>query len=197
MKIFGIGLPRSGTSSLNRALQLLGYRAKHFPHIEEEIKNGNYHLTILETYDALTDAPVVPIFAQLDTAYPGSKFILTIRGLDDWLRSCEQFFNEQDREITNHSEQFRDMLFFYRVYVFGRHTFHRERWAYVYELHHSSVTRHFQGRPDDLLRFNIRTGDGWAQLCPFLQRPVPTCAFPYVNAFERRVQNAGNGFAGC
>src|SRR5207237_3908 len=48
VKVFGIGLSRTGTTSLTRALELLGYRAKHYPTAESHF----------EEYDALTDTPV-------------------------------------------------------------------------------------------------------------------------------------------
>jgi hypothetical protein len=182
MKIFGIGLSRTGTFSLSRALEILGYRSKHFPRIEREILNGDYHLPILDEYDALTDTPVVPIFPQLDTAYPGSKFILTIRDLESWLDACERFFTWQDQAVIGSS--FEDVVRFHRLYVYGRRTFHRDRWAYVYERHHANVDWYFRERPNDLLKFDIRSGAGWEVLCPFLRRPAPSDAFPHVNAFS-------------
>lgn len=180
VKIFGIGLSRTGTYSLNSALELLGFRSKHFPRIEREILGGDYRLRILDEYDALTDTPVVPIFAQLDAAYPGSKFVFTVRALDDWLDACERFFSWQDRVVSG--QPFEKVALWHRLYVYGRQTFHRERWAYVYERHQANVDHHFATRPDDLLRMNIRTGDGWDSLCPFLGRPVPQRDFPHVNA---------------
>lgn len=182
VKIFGIGLSRTGTYSLNRALELLGFRAKHFPRIEQNILSGNYQLDMLNTYDALTDTPVAPIFAQLDSAYPGSKFILTTRTLDAWLDACQKFFPWQDQNVGNSS--FAQAVAFQRLYVYGCCTFNRDRWAYVYETHHRNVEHHFRARPGDLVVIDITAGDGWNVLCPFLGQPVPELAFPHVNAFR-------------
>ncbi len=182
VKIFGIGLSRTGTYSLNRALELLGFRAKHFPRIERNILSGNYQLDALNTYDALTDTPVAPIFAQLDSAYPGSKFILTTRALDDWLDACQNFFPWQDHNVG--SSPFAQAAAFQRLYVYGCCTFNRDRWAYVYEAHQRNVEHHFRTRPNDLLVMDITAGDDWTALCPFLGKRVPAFAFPHVNAFR-------------
>jgi hypothetical protein len=182
MKIFGIGLSRTGTHSLNSALELLGYRAKHFPRIEQEILDGDYRLESVGLYDALTDTPVAPIFAQLHAAHPGSKFILTVRPLDDWLDACERFFAWQDREVGG--SPFARTVVFQRIYVYGCNTFHRDRWAYVYETHRRNVEHHFRDRPSDLLVMDITAGDGWGVLCPFLGHEAPDSDFPHISAFS-------------
>ena len=181
MKIFGIGLSRTGTLSLTHGLEMLGFRAKHFPRIEQEILTGKYQLESVQDFDALTDTPVAPIFAQLDATHPNSKFILTVRPLDDWLDACSRFFAWQDREVAD--SPFARVVVFQRLYVYGCGTFNRDRWAYVYETHTRNVQHHFATRPSDLLIMNIRAGDGFAVLCPFLGRAPVLEPFPHSNAF--------------
>lgn len=192
MKIFGIGLSRTGTYSLNEALVVLGFRAKHFPHIEQEIMRGEYRLKILEQYDALTDTPVAPIFAQLDRAYPGSKFILTLRPLDAWLDACERYFTWQDKEVGSSSHA--NVVALQRLYVYGCVTYNRDRWAYVYETHERNVTAYFANRPRDLLKMRIVQGEGWDALCAFLGYLAPSSPFPHANAYEHLAPQVG-GFA--
>ena len=74
-KVFGIGMPKTGTSSLNAALEILGSHACHFPHDSTtvaEIRAANYRLSILDAFDALTDVPIPAIYPQLDTAWTSS-----------------------------------------------------------------------------------------------------------------------------
>ena len=99
-KIFGIGFHKTGTSSLARALTLLGFNTIHGdprkkpPYgdegrtLIEMIDKGNYELPTIEKYDAFTDNPYFSIWKQLDSNYPGSKFILTIRDPKKWIKSC-------------------------------------------------------------------------------------------------------------
>ena len=51
-KIFGIGLSKTGTSSLSEALEILGYSTVHFPSTLSEIAY----------YDAATDSTVARRF---------------------------------------------------------------------------------------------------------------------------------------
>jgi hypothetical protein len=179
ISLFGIGLSRTGTTSLTRALETLGYRSKHFPHIERDILEANYLLPSAAGYDALTDLPVVPIFAQLADAHPDSRFVLTVRDVNAWLDACELYFELQDRCMTDTRVQ--RSLTFHRLYVYGCRKYQRERWRYVYETHLRNVTTFFQAHPQRLLLMNISAGDGWACLCAFLGRAVPSLVFPREN----------------
>lgn len=182
ISVFGIGLSRTGTTSLTRALETLGYRTKHFPHIEQDILAGNYLLPSAAGYDALTDLPVVPIFAQLAHAYPESRFVLTVRDVSVWLDACERYFDWQDQCVTDPRVQ--RSLTFHRLYAYGCRKYQRERWRYVYETHLRNVRTFFQTCPQRLLVMNIPAGDGWASLCAFLDRAVPSPVFPRENTFE-------------
>jgi Sulfotransferase domain len=79
-KVFGVGLSRTGTTSLHYALGFLGYRSIHFPppHQLRELLNF---------YDAAVDTPVACVFKELAEAYPDARFVLTVRDMDSWLAS--------------------------------------------------------------------------------------------------------------
>lgn len=47
--------------------------------------------------------------------------------------------------------------------------------------HEHEVRAHLADRPEHLLEVNWPNGDGWEQLCRFLQRPIPDMAFPHEN----------------
>jgi hypothetical protein len=186
-KIFGIGLPKTGTSSLNRALGILGYRSAHFPNdavTVAELKAGRYDLSILRSYDALTDVPVPAIFAQLDMAWPGSKFILTIRDPVSWLESCRNApFNREDELPDAGSTRE-----FYRVLLYGTVAYQPDRFAWVYATHVRNVMEHFTGaKSDQLLILDLVGGEGWEKLCSFLSVPEPGAPFPHDNPRSRRV----------
>lgn len=178
-KVFGIGLSKTGTTSLAAALQQLGYRTIHYPHdpvTAQQLMLGDFRLRILEEHDAALDTPIVPFYRDLDCEYPGSKFLLTVRRKDDWLRSIEQWWDQQtiwwDREV--------DRCYF-RAAVYGCINFHRERFSHVYDTHLENVQRYFQNRPRDLLVFDICGGEGWGKLCKFLAKPIPADLFPQEN----------------
>src|SRR5438105_11325665 len=85
-KIFGIGLSKTGTTSLANALQILGYKTKDNMGVVNYATHdlSSVHLEVVEAYDALTDTPIPSFYRELDARYPGSRFILTVRDSDEW-----------------------------------------------------------------------------------------------------------------
>lgn len=182
-RIFGIGLSRTGTKSLTRALEHLGYRTIHYPHDPAtlaELSNSVFRLTVLEAFEAVTDITATPYYAQFDREYPGSKFVLTVREIDDWLTSMEAHFDRLGPYLESHPDM-RPFTDFICAAVYGTHSFHRGRMRWVYETHVGNVRRYFERRPDDLLEIDICGDAGWDQLCSFLDRPMPDMAFPFLN----------------
>ncbi|HEY3303570.1 MAG TPA: sulfotransferase [Candidatus Binatia bacterium] len=168
-KIFAIGLSKTGTTSLHQAFKDLGFLSKHFPKVPE-IFAGQFRC--FDTIDAASDISIVPYYPQLDAAYPDSKFVLTVRDIDDWLQSMEKWWR-RERKPTEYMIQV-------RLAVYGVHIFHAGRLKYVYEKHLADVEKFFADRPRDLLKMNICAGEGWEKLCPFLNKPMPGTGFPFV-----------------
>ena len=183
-KIFGIGLSRTGTKSLTRALNALGYVMVHYPTDPQtymELSGGDYAVTLLDHIDGLTDITVAPFYAQLDQLFPDSKFILTVRDKASWLRSLDRHWEGKPiyDNIPDQADVIR-MKQFLRAAVYGTFCFNPERLSYVYDLHYRQVLDYFKDRPDKLLVMNVTEGDGWEELCTFLGRPTPQIPFPNV-----------------
>ena len=184
-RVFGLGLSRTGTSSLTSALYRLGVNTKHYARdpreMYQQLRNGDYELDILKKRTrGLTDIPHVPYFAQLDHVWQGSKFILTIREKDAWLRSVDQLLQSSMKWWDN-DPQYRQIAEFFRASVYGTIWFNRDRFSYVYDTHTRNVLHYFQGRPDDLLVIDICAGEGWEKLCPFFGVDLPNEPFPRVS----------------
>ena len=136
-KVFGLGLSKTGTSSLGEALNMLGIKTIHYPHDQktyDDLTNGNYRLSVLEEYQGIVDISVAPFYAQLDRIYPDSKFILTVRNKDSWLRSIEIHWRlMMDR--CNSDPQYKKYTEFICACVYGSLQFNRDRFLYVYDTH--------------------------------------------------------------
>lgn len=183
MKVFCIGLSKTGTRSLHDALQILGLRSVHWggpdlqtavqrgPEIraavERSLAAGRPLLTDLEDAEAYSDIHALSInFDVLDRQYPGSKFILTVRELDDWLDSRRRHV-EANQAMRARGEYAGTFL-----------TIDVETWRSEAVEHERRVRAHFAGRPDDLLVLDIAAGHGWERLCPFLGVAIPVEPFP-------------------
>ena len=51
----------------------------------------------------------------------------------------------------------------------------------AYETYNAGIREYFRGRAEDLLEINFELGDAWPQLCQFLQVPEPQEPFPHEN----------------
>ncbi len=181
-KIFGIGLSKTGTSSLHAALEILGYRSIHFPISREEI----------HAHDASSDISVSCQFKQLDKLYPGSKFILTTRDLNQWLQSCEHHFGRKVN-LGELPAKLREFLMTQRLLNYGTTSYDPVLFQDAYQRHIQHVQNYFAHRHQDLLIMNISSGEGWERLCHFLEHSIPEQPFPQENvacgALEERFRD--------
>lgn len=89
-KIFGIGLPKTGTTSIHKAMTILGFTSQHYfgdARTIEQLRLADYDLDVLRRLEFACDLPIPLIYRQLEDVYPGSKYILTERDIDSWLAS--------------------------------------------------------------------------------------------------------------
>ncbi|MCW5776876.1 MAG: hypothetical protein KIS87_10595 [Phycisphaeraceae bacterium] len=182
--VFGIGLSKTGTNSLNEALCSLGYRSIHYPDCALML-SGQY-AEALRGYDAATDISVAAFYRELDAAFPGSKFILTVRQLGSWLRSVGEHMSRRPPESLEPGEPRGDI----RARLYGTRGWDADLFVEAYRRHVAAVRAHFADRPVDLLQIDVCAGQGWEKLCPFLGRPTPAIAFPSLNRSEERRMSA-------
>ena len=181
-KVFCIGFQKTGTSSLREALMQLGYRVtgvfgRDTPLDELRETFVQTGLRIAGDFDAVEDMPWPLMFRELDKAFPGSKFILTLRDTDKWYGSIAGHFGANPYHIQQltYGEEFPAPV--------G----HEQRYREVFEAHNAAVREYFSGRPEDLLEFSLERGDGWAELCSFLDIvDVPDGPFVHTNSTRQR-----------
>jgi 3'-phosphoadenosine 5'-phosphosulfate (PAPS) 3'-phosphatase len=177
MKIFGIGLSKTGTTSLSHALEILGYRTKDNLGVVNYAAGdlSSLDTTLLEENDAFTDTPIPSFYQELDKEYPGSKFILTTRNMDGWLKSCKKQFTQKHADKQNTAS---NLLF---MDLYGCTVFDEQKFKKGYQTFVDGVTQYFRDRQHDLLIQDVTTGEGWEKLCPFLETPIPDIPFPRAN----------------
>jgi hypothetical protein len=181
-RIFGIGMHKTGTTSLHAALRALGFESAHWKNahwakaIYEEMTGYGKSWTVEHNY-ALSDLPIAILYEQLDRAYPGSKFILTLRNEGSWLKSVESHW---DHNLNPYRHQWSNDPFSHKVHkiIYGRKSFDALCFLERYRRHNTEVREYFKHRPSDLLVMDMSNGAGWQQLCAFLDRPVPNEPYP-------------------
>src|SRR6056297_1638044 len=93
-KVFGIGLNKTGTTTLGVCLNKLGYNVKDCDlkllKYSDQKKMDPIYDTV-KKYDGFQDWPWPLLYKELDQRFPGSKFILTTRkNSEAWFRSLKK-----------------------------------------------------------------------------------------------------------
>ncbi len=161
-KVFAIGLPKTGTNSITNVFTDLGFKTKHYIAHNFEEKSSKY--------DFISDVLASIRFEWLDRAYPGSKFILTVRELNSWLDSCRNHFKREAGGIMGKV----------REELFGVNVWDEELFRETYNRHFRNVRTYFQGR-DNLLILDILGGDKPDRMEDFLGFDVNVGSFPKKN----------------
>ncbi len=170
-KIFVVGISKTGTTSMNSALRILGFTGVDHPH-------PNEYANFLEgIYDFGTDMPFMFEYKKLDKIFPNSKFILTTRtNLDEWFESSLAQHRKRPAD---------DWEMAYRLFMYGQRgckLHDRQAFIDIYNEHTNGVLEYFKNRPDDLLVMNLFADtEKWNPLCAFLGKPVPVVPFPHLN----------------
>jgi len=180
-RVWGIGLTRTGTTSLNSALKILGYRSAHWPTLAQLLQG---HL------QAATDESVAALYRYLDFRFPQSRFIVTVRSEDAWIESVKLHRARWGRtlsefaalcrsgDVTNCSYERGVEVAFTQMTLYGTVEFDRDRFLSGYRRFHREVMEYFSARPNDVLYMDICAGEGWTVLCDFLGCEQPSVPFP-------------------
>ncbi|GEM_PF-1081596 len=186
-KVFGIGLSRTGTTSLCAALSVLGIDAAHWtnPLTHQLLSEVDYFML-----GAATDCCVSAEMEKLYHQYPNARFVLTTRPLEPWLKS---FGEHHDRHSwAGDIEGLRAVFdradcphkFEHAALEFGLYL-NAGSLAEAYRAFDARVRHFFSDKPEGkLLTLDLFAGQGWPELCGFLGRPVPRQPFPKLNAMS-------------
>lgn len=168
MRIFCIGLPKTGTSSLNEALKILGYESYHSETwVLEKILASEFYFR----FDALTHS-VERHYELFERLYENARFICTTRPYESWIVSVEK---QLTKDVTE-SEWSK----LRRIYSFGTHKFSEPVLHNVFDSHRIGMSRFARKLPKHRFCY-MEISRGWRPLCDFLDRMIPNMPFPHLN----------------
>lgn len=176
MKVFCIGLPKTGTTSIGKAFDILGIShngATDSSLAIRDICNGSfkYIKEQIEEFNGFEDTPYHLIYEWLCITYPNAKFILTERASpESYLNSLK---NESEAKKQSGIHQLKKTAQFGFPLVEGN-----ERAVVDYYVKHNYNAKM---RCDNLLVMNFEKGHGWQELCNFLGYSIPNQPFPHEN----------------
>jgi len=180
-KVFIIGLPRTGTTSVCVAFLNLGYRVAHCALTERS----------LLTADVVGDTPAYADYRMLDERFPQSRFIYLDRKIESWLLSIKSLLANMIVGLTTPEGGFHPIV--RRCYS---QIFHPITAEYInsdahlracYECHRAAVFEYFHDRRDSFLAISLDDANSYSKLTGFLEIDGKGSAFPKMNTEGRIV----------
>ena len=196
-KVFCLGFPKTGTTSLEVALQRLGYnvcrgasRNNHSNFLMALQVHGDTEeiARVIRHHDAFTDLPFggTDLYLWLSRRYPDARFLHTVRAPEHWYRSLlnqlEKAGGSTDAPLDSlHAAGgYGAAMVVRRVWGIADPVAQKDRTLQYYRQLNASILTHFAGR-ETFLSFDLTQEPGWHALCGFLGRPVPDQPFPHEN----------------
>jgi hypothetical protein len=198
-KIFCIGRNKTGTTSLKRAFADLGFIVGNQRRAEwllDDYVAGNFEPIIryCRSAQVFQDFPFSypETYKHVDEAYPGSKFILSVRdSAEQWYQSLTRFHAKRfgnGRLPTPEQLQSADYVYPGWMWKANRAVYqtpetdlyHKESLIQQYNEHNQRVLDHFRGR-DCLLVISLTEPDAYRRFCRFIGVEPQQDSFPWEN----------------
>ena len=180
-KVVGIGLPKTGTTTLGYCFRRFGFKHRTFDmDLAVKVKRAQLEQVLKEAekYETFEDWPWFSIYRELDQRFPNSKFILTLR--KDTAAYVASLKGHHEREGIRRKD-FVKPYWWDEVFGVEPADWDYEKSALRYEKHNQEVLEFFGSRINkDLLVVCWENGDGWAKLSNFLHKKAPDECFPHL-----------------
>lgn len=179
LKLFGVGLPKTGLSSLSSMLKLRGIEIGRVDSVQRRLFfDGTDYMKVLENYDTATFFCDTPTYLMYKIAFEkygeSSRFILTVRKDGKlWFESLKR------HSLYAHPIKHNHRRIYGRFYPNG---FDEEHIAY-YDRHNAEVARFFAERSASHLLLTLRVDepDAVYKLSRFLDINFDVPVFPREN----------------
>jgi hypothetical protein len=200
-KIFCIGRNKTGTTSLKKAFEDLGFvvgnqRKAELLSAQYWQKDFDAIVDYCTTAEVFQDFPFSypETYKQLDKAFPGSKFILTVRdNPEQWYNSVTKFHAKlfgngkiptvqqlQNAPYVHKGWMWENLSRLYGVSS-KENPYDKEKLVKHYEKHNADVIEYFKSRNNDLLVINLSDPDAYTKFCEFIGVKSDKNNFPWEN----------------
>ena len=188
MVIVGAALPRTGTMSVKRALEILGFAPSY--HMHEVFRNPN-HLKVwrdasqgilpdwrafLGGYASTLDFPACLFWQHIFKEFPKAKVLLLLRDPNDWYESVEATIYQVAKEKIDEPTHLLVRQLFFGEFLKDQFE-NRSQAMAVFEKYCTEVKSSVNST--DLVEYSV--SEGWGPLCKALSCPVPEEPFPMTN----------------
>lgn len=201
-KIFCIGLNKTGTTTIKRVFNDLGYKVGNQREAEFMLEDWGKKefkkiISYCNKYDAFQDVPFSLPFTYivLHQYFPNAKFILTVRNnSEQWYNSITTFHSKlwgNNDGIPPTNEQLKSATYIFkgRPFIANKLQFDtppnspydKDSLIKYYETHRYNVKTYFRHLPAKLLEINVAKSVDYERLCHFLDKKPTRTGFPWLN----------------
>ncbi|CAF2709820.1 unnamed protein product [Rotaria sp. Silwood2] len=199
VRVVGAGLPRTGTSSLKSALEILGFGPCH--HMSELCNKPEQSVAfaraldgyetnffeLMKGYGSTVDFPTAIFYKEIHKVYPEAKIILTVRDSGEkWYESFVNTIEPVCNDITYY-------IAVYPIRILRLQCIVARKFIQKWKIEYGKIGPHLhdtynacvikENKQNELLVFDVK--EGWPPLCKFLNVPIPTdIPFPQLNDAE-------------
>lgn len=177
-KVIGLGFAKTGTTTFRRSLERLGLDVVGFQgELVHQVLAGNKEpaLTALAGHSGAANWPWALLGEDIDQAFPGSKFVVTVReSPDTWIQSMRAQEKKRSKSAYRNA-----------IYGVSRIRGNEDMLLKLYEDHNQRIHNYFSAPGKELIELCFEKGEGWAELCEFLDLPIPEDPFPHENKSQR------------
>jgi hypothetical protein len=174
-KLFIIGLPRTGTTSVSVALLQHHFKVAHTAYTKHAF----------ELADVVSDAPCFCDYRELDQLFPGSQFVYLQRSLEVWVPSMQMLLQKMLAELDHKTGYLHPVLkrVIHKTFALAtaEDPLSVEHLRRCYLHHQQEVMSYFLGR-EDLLSIDISQAGSLHSLLTFLGvNSDAVSEFPHLN----------------
>jgi hypothetical protein len=198
LKVVGSGLGRTGTKSMQSALNMLGFGPCHhmvevFAHPESmqlwvDASDGRPDWDLIfKDYQSVVDYPGAAHWRAIADHYPDAKVLHTVRDPDRWFESTQATIFAPRAGARADGQGLQERFFASFMAPMREHIDDRAFMTDYFRRHTEAVKAAIA--PERLLIYEV--GEGWERLCAFLGAPIPEAPYPSENSradFIARVQ---------
>src|SRR3990167_7933343 len=189
LKVIGAGFGRTGTLSMQAALETLGfgpcyhmrviYDAQDHINLWEEahLKRSEFDFEkLLDNFQSAVDWPVCDFYKELADQYPNAKVILNVRDPDIWYKSAsETIYAVIKLRVNTPLGTLNNKVIWNGTFSDRFEDAEHAKKKFVDHIESVKATI----PAERLLVFSVT--EGWGPLCNFLNVPIPEAPFPHLN----------------
>lgn len=175
-RVFNVSHHKCGTTSVHRALEILGFKSHHWYNPDHLLK---VHLDgrvaadplLCEDNTAWSDLPITLMYRALYEAFPSETFIFVRRDPLSWIESLRRHMVGWTSPLAAHT-----LVYGYPMTNFN---FDARVCLRAYERICGDILEFFNSKPNfHLIEFQDLS---WKTLCPAVGKPRPPVSFPWEN----------------